>query len=110
MLRIGIKCEIHSCSLEVMKSYLNEFYAKKDMEMIGKAFESRINLQYYADRPVDDAVIDIAKKYCKDFFIKTKDILAKITEKHVGDIRKMLEDQMQNKKNALDAGKNKEAR
>src|SRR3989344_1475983 len=31
MLRIGVKCEIHSCSLEFMKQYLNEFYNQIDI-------------------------------------------------------------------------------
>lgn len=45
MLRIGIKCEIHSCSLEFMKNYLASFYDKKDIEMIENAFSARIDLQ-----------------------------------------------------------------
>ena len=94
MLRIGIKCEIHSCSLEFMKRYLNGFYDKKDVEMIEKAFEARINLQYYADRPVDDAVILEARKYCKIFFIKTKDIFSNITERQISEARKALKKEM----------------
>lgn len=95
MLRIGIKCEIHSCSLEFMKSYLQEFYNKKDMKMIEKAFGARINLQYYADRPVDNSVILEAKKYCKEFFVKTKDILARITEEQISQIRENLGKEME---------------
>ena len=90
MLRIGIKCEIHSCSLEFMKVYLTKFYDNKDLDMIQKTFSARINLQYYADRPVDSKVIEEAKKYCKDFFLKTKDILSKITESQISTIRKNL--------------------
>src|SRR3989304_6287281 len=44
MLRIGIKCEIHSCSLAFMKEYLKPFYDQKDVEMIEKAFAARIDL------------------------------------------------------------------
>lgn len=94
MLRIGIKCEIHSCSLEFMKRYLNEFYDKKDIELIEKAFEARINLQYYADRPVDEESIEAVRRYCKTFFIKTKDILANITEKQINEIRQKLKEEM----------------
>ena len=57
MLRIGVKCEIHSCSLEFMKRFLKDFYNDKDMGMIEKAFKARIDLQYYADRDVDDVII-----------------------------------------------------
>ncbi len=90
MLRIGIKSGIHSCSLEFMKQFLKEFYDMKDNKMIQGAFKARIDLQYYADRPVDSLVIEETKKYCKDFYIKTKDILAGITEKQIKLIRENL--------------------
>ena len=56
-------------------------------DMINKAFSARIDLQYYADRPVEKSIIDETKSYCKVFFIKTKDILARITEEQVVGIR-----------------------
>ena len=90
MLRIGIKCEIHSCSLEFMRQKLTHFYNKKDIEMINKAFSARINLQYYTDRPVNQDIIEETKKYCKKFFIKTKDILVRINEKQMKEIRNSL--------------------
>ena len=87
MLRIGVKCEIHSCSLEFMKQMLDQYYDSMDINMINKAFSARIDLQYYADRPVEKSIIDETKSYCKVFFIKTKDILARITEEQVVGIR-----------------------
>lgn len=91
MLRIGVRCEIHSCSIEFMKKFLTGFYSSKDIENIEKAFSARIDLQYYANRPVDKSVIKNIKKYCKDFFIKTKNILLKITESQIKEIRDRLE-------------------
>jgi len=87
MLRIGVKCEIHACSLEFMKLMLNEFYSNVDSSMIHKAFSARIDLQYYADRPVEMSIITETKTYSKLFFIKTKDILARITEEQIKGIR-----------------------
>ena len=87
MLKIGVKCEIHSCSIEFMKKFLTNFYNKTDFDMMEKAFSARISLQYYADRPVAHLVIEQSKSYCKDFFIKTKDILSKITESQILSIR-----------------------
>ena len=94
MLRIGVKCEIHSCSIAFMKEYLNAFYDKKDIEMMTKAFSARIDLQYYADRPVDSSVIEETKNHCKTFFIRTKDIFAKITEVQIKNIRDKLKEEM----------------
>ena len=90
MLRIGVKCEIHACSLEFMKKCLIEYYDETDMKMIEKAFSARIDLQYYSDRPVDERVINETSKYCKDFYIKTKDIISKITETQIDLVRKKL--------------------
>jgi uncharacterized protein (UPF0332 family) len=92
MMRIGVKCEIHSCSLEFMKHFLSKFYDERDVKMINKAFNARIDLQYYPDRPVDKRDLEEIKKYCKHFFIKTKDILSLITEDDIGKLRKNLKD------------------
>ena len=90
MIRLGVKCGIHSCSLEFMKRYLGEFYGLKDVEMMESAFGARIDLQYYSDRPVDEGRIKDASGYCKTFFIKTKDALSKLTEKQAREIRETL--------------------
>lgn len=90
MMGLGVKCEIHSCSIEFMKSFLTEFYNNKDIEMMQKAFSARIDLQYYSNRPVDAKIIDEIKKYSIRFFIKTKDILSNITEKQIKGIRGVL--------------------
>ena len=87
MLRLGIKCEIHSCSIEFMNVFLKGFYEQKDIKMMEKAFSARIDLQYYSNRPVDDKVIEDIKSYCKEFYIKTKDILMNITEVRISKIR-----------------------
>lgn len=63
--------------------------------MINKAFLARQDLQYYSDRLVNKEVIETTKKYCKEFYIKyikTKDILSKITEDQINFIRKDLMD------------------
>lgn len=94
MLRIGVKCGIHSCSLEFMKRFLPEFYNQKDIDMINKAFSARIDLQYYSDRPVDEKDITEAKRYCKDFYIKTKGVLSVINDEQIAGIRKKVEEAM----------------
>ncbi|MBI4155277.1 hypothetical protein HY498_04290 [Candidatus Woesearchaeota archaeon] len=87
IIRLGIKCEIHSCSLEFMKEYLKEFYDEIDIELINKAFFARNDLQYYTNRPVEENIINEIKIGCKDFYIKTKDIIIKLTEEQINNIR-----------------------
>lgn len=36
MLRIGVKCEIHSCSLQFMREFLSVYYSTNDYLMIEK--------------------------------------------------------------------------
>jgi uncharacterized protein (UPF0332 family) len=87
MLRLGVKCEIHSCSILFMKNRLQKYYSKNDVQEFGNAFKARMDLQYYADRPIDQEIINNSAKQCKLFFIKTKNILAKISEKEIEEIR-----------------------
>ena len=90
MMRIGVKCEIHSCSLEFMDKLLGDLYSKEDIEMINKAFGARINLQYYANRPIDEKVIKETRAYVSDFLSKTKDVITNITNNQIISIRKKL--------------------
>lgn len=90
MIRIGIKCEIHSCSLEFMRQFLNDFYNEKDRAMIEKSFSVRIDLQYYSNRPVDAKVIEETKAHCSEFFIKTKETINSINENQINDLRHKL--------------------
>ena len=41
----------------------------------------------YSEKDLEDV-----KKYCKEFYIKTKDIISKITETQIESIRKKLKD------------------
>ncbi|HLD72812.1 MAG TPA: hypothetical protein VJA23_04450 [Candidatus Nanoarchaeia archaeon] len=90
MMHLGVKCEIHSCSLEFMKHFLNQFYSPEDFQMIQAAFLARNDLQYYANRPVNARMVEENKRYCRDFYIKSKDIISRITEVQIEGIRKGL--------------------
>ena len=87
MLRMGFRCEIHSCSISFMRTYLTGYYNKDDIRMMRQAFDNRNDLQYYADRTVDEDRIAECKRYCKDFFIRTKDILIRMKEEDILKIR-----------------------
>jgi len=90
MLKIGIKCEIHTCSIEFLEKCLSDYYEKQDIDMFKKAFSARQDLQYYANRAVDQRDIDLILRYCKTFFIKTKEIIANMSEQEIMNIRSNL--------------------
>ena len=64
--RIGIKCEIHECSIELMK-FFN--FKENEIEFIKKLKDKRIDSQYYTKKvnPVEENKI-------KDFILKCKEI------------------------------------
>lgn len=54
LMKIGIKCEIHSCTIEFVKYFLKTHFSEEDFELIDKAFSARIDSQYYVNKNVPD--------------------------------------------------------
>jgi uncharacterized protein (UPF0332 family) len=88
LMKIGIKCEIHSCTLEIMKTLLKDFYSTEDFRVISKAFDVRNTSQYYVDKIISREDIDFIMRSAPLFLNRSKGILAKINE---ADIRKIKE-------------------
>ena len=90
MMKLGIKCEIHSCALEFMKSILGKFYSGEDMKTIKKAFDARQVVQYYVDKIVSKDDSDFIMSKAPLFFNKSKEILSRINETDVKEIREKI--------------------
>ena len=86
-MKIGIKCEIHSCTIEFMKQVLKNFYSLDDVRVIKKAFDARNIAQYYVDKVVAKDDIDLIFVKAPIFFSKTKEILSKINEDDIEEIK-----------------------
>lgn len=84
--KIGIKCEIHSCTIEFMESFLLSFYNKEDVEIIRKAFDMRNVSQYYADKVIDKTDSEYVLSKALFFVNKSKDILSKLNQKDIESI------------------------
>jgi uncharacterized protein (UPF0332 family) len=91
LMRIGIKCEIHSCTLEFM-NLLADFYSKEDIKIIEKAFECRGISQYYVDKIVSDIDFNFVISKAPYFVNKSKEILIKINELDIKKIRNKIEE------------------
>ncbi|HJX50300.1 MAG TPA: HEPN domain-containing protein [Candidatus Nanoarchaeia archaeon] len=91
LMKIGVKCEIHTCTLEFMKKLLTNFYSKEDFKIINKAFNVRNTSQYYIDKIVSKEDIDFIMSNAPYFLSKSKEILSKINEKDVKEIRTEIE-------------------
>ena len=89
--KIGIKCEIHTCSLEFMKRFLLDFYNKEDLDTITKAFDLRNTIQYYAEKIIDKEESNEIILKAPLFFNKSQDILSRINQNDIDKIRNRLE-------------------
>jgi uncharacterized protein (UPF0332 family) len=90
MMKVGVKCEIHTCTLEFMRKFLNKFYSPEEIKLIEKAFECRGTVQYYVDRILRKEDSDFIMAKAPFFLSKSKEILSKINQKDIEEIRKNL--------------------
>ncbi len=86
--KIGIKCEIHSCTIEFSRRFLKEFFSEDEFDFIEDSLKARIDSQYYVDRAISDEQYNKMIKKAPGFFVKCKSILIKLNEKKINDIRK----------------------
>jgi uncharacterized protein (UPF0332 family) len=91
LMKLGIKCEIHACTIEFMKKFLLSFYSGEDYKIISKAFDVRNTSQYYVDKVISKEDIGFIFSKAQYFFSKSKDILSKINERDILTIREELE-------------------
>lgn len=92
MMKIGIKCEIHTCSLEFMNKMLNTQYSSEDMKLIDKAFELRNTTQYYVDRIIKKEDSEFIISNAPFFVSRSKEILSNINQKDIEEIRNKIKE------------------
>ena len=92
LIRMGIKCEIHSCTVEFAKQFLEEYFSKEELDFIEDSLKARIDSQYYVDRTVPDPQYKKMIKLAPEFLVKCKSILLKLNEKKINEIRKKFQD------------------
>ena len=87
LMKLGIKCEIHDCTIALVKLLEKEDIVKKDMyEQLEKDKELRIDNQYYLkNRPVNINFDDLSI-----FMLSVKQALAKLDTDTITKIRKIV--------------------
>jgi len=85
--KIGIKCEIHSCTIEFVKRFLKDHFNEKELEFTEDSLKARIDSQYYIDRTVPDEQYNKMLMKAPEFLVKCKSILIKLNEKKINEIR-----------------------
>lgn len=94
LVKMGVKCEIHSCTIEFAKNFLQEYFSEKELYFVEYSLQARIDSQYYVDRTVPDAQFNQMLKYAPEFLVKCKSLLLKINEKKINEIRKKFKDKI----------------
>ena len=87
LMKIGIKCEIHSCTIEFAKRFLKSFFQETELDFTEDSLKARIDSQYYIDRTVPDEQYNKMIQKSPEFLVKCKSILIKLNEKKINEIR-----------------------
>ena len=85
--KIGIKCEIHSCTIEFAKRFLKDYLTDEELDFTEDSLRARIDSQYYIDRTVPDEQYNEMITRTPGFLVKCKSILIKLNEKKIKEIR-----------------------
>lgn len=88
MSRIGIKCEIHDCTIALFGYLFGDVIPQTFMEDLRQAKEDRIDAQYYTT----EIRIDYSEliRNTKDFVLKIEEVIDSLNPKKILDIRKEL--------------------
>jgi uncharacterized protein (UPF0332 family) len=87
LMKTGIKCEIHSCTIEFAKRFFKGFFDEKEIEFVKESLKARIDAQYYIDRTVPDDQYKKMIQKAPYFLVNCKTILIKLNEKKINNIR-----------------------
>ena len=90
LMRIGVKCENHSCTLAFIGHFLKNHFSDKDMDFLNASLKARIDAQYYVNRKVSDKQYEDMLKLAPQTLLKCKSIVEQLTEEDIGAIRSSL--------------------
>lgn len=90
LMKIGIKCEIHICSIEIMKTILKKYFNNEDIILLNESFKARIDSQYYTDRYVSDLQRLKMVNNASKFYFKCYNISINLNSKEINLIRKQI--------------------
>jgi len=87
LMKLGVKCEIHSCTIEFAKRFLKEYFEESELDLTEDSLKARIDSQYYINRRVFDEQYNKMIKKAPEFLVKCKSVLIKLNENKINEIR-----------------------
>jgi len=94
LMKLGVKCEIHSCTIAFAKKFLGDYLDIEDFLFIEDSLKARVDSQYYVDRTVPDLQFNKMIEKSPEFFVKCKGILVKLNEKKISEIRSRFKEEL----------------
>ena len=83
LMKCGIKCEIHECTIELMGLF---DFTKKEIDFMSELKSDRIQAQYYLKN------IELKnEEQVKEFVLKCKTVANNINSENIEDIRKIIQ-------------------
>ena len=92
LMKMGIKSEIHSCTISFMQHFLNKHFTNEEIDSIEKSQKARIDAQYYSDRNISDELYKRITDNASLFLAKTKEVLNSLTEQEIENIRREIKE------------------
>jgi len=88
LMKIGIKCEIHDCTIALVKFFEDEGIFDEDIsQILDNDKELRIDNQYY----LKNKKVDIDFDKLSDFLILIKDALRRLSDDKIEDLRRKID-------------------
>lgn len=84
MMEIGIKSEIHSCTIEAAKTFLS----RDDIKVVQTAFKARIDAQYYVNKIISERNYQLIIKKAPLFLVNCRNMVLDLEK--IQSIRKKL--------------------
>ena len=88
--KIGIKSEIHDCSIAVAKYLFSGKFDRGFFSELEKAKDQRINLQYYTNRTVSDSDYERNVKSASEFVLKVEKAIDLLTSREMEEARQKM--------------------
>ncbi len=85
--RIGVKCEIHACTIEFARNFLKEYFSEEEIEFLEDSMGARVDTLYYTNRNVENELYENMINNAPEILVKCKDIVNKIDENKINQIR-----------------------
>ncbi|MBN2017916.1 MAG: HEPN domain-containing protein [Candidatus Cloacimonetes bacterium] len=88
--KIGIKSEIHKCTILFAQSYLSDYFSDEELQFLEQAMEQRVENQYYTNVHTNREFYHKVVKEVPKFYVKCKNLISCLTYKEIQHIRNLL--------------------